>query len=240
MEEAGTMNSDKIKLHEFCDTASLVEAFAHEIASKLEKAIETQGSATLIVSGGSTPKPLFELLKTVDLAWEKVKVGLCDERWVEPSHKDSNERFIKETLLQDKASKATFIPMFVEGEDASVAEEICSKNVEKELMPFDVLILGMGGDAHTASLFPNNEKLEQGLSKEYAKHCICMTPDTAPHTRMSLSANAILSAKNLYLHFEGEEKRAVFEKALKSDDIKNMPIAAFLQQKEKDIEVYYR
>ena len=170
------------------------------------------------------------------LDWEKVTVGLCDERWVSPESEDSNEQFVKTYLLQDEASKAKFIGMYIDGKSAEKSESDCSLRI-KELQPFDVLILGMGADAHTASLFPNNPKLELGF--ETAKLCISIDPQTAPHMRMSLTRSAILSAKHLYLHFEGERKLSVYKEALSSNDIYIMPIRSILGQDKKDVEVYY-
>ena len=224
--------------HKFEEQEELINALTKSIVKNLQEAILEKGSASLLVSGGSTPKPLFEQLRKVPLAWEKVTIGLCDERWVEPSHADSNERFIKNELLQDEASQATFIGMYNKEQETNKAEALCSKTMQTSLYPFDVLILGMGSDAHTASLFPNNQRLEEAFSSD--ELCIAIEPTTAPHTRMSLTLKAILSAKHLYLHFEGEEKRAVYQEALAGDDRHTMPIRSVLHQDINDIEVYYR
>jgi 6-phosphogluconolactonase len=224
--------------HAFSKQEDLTEALSQSILAQLQKAIETKGKASLLVSGGSTPKPLFEKLKQVPLDWEKVTVGLCDERWVPSSHADSNEQFVKELLLQEKASKANFVGMYKVGMDADEAEEVCSQEMRK-LQPFDVVILGMGTDAHTASLFPENEKLEEAFELKNQNLCISIEPKTAPHMRMSLTLSAILSAEHLYLHFEGKEKLSVYEKAISGADRHTMPIRSVLNQDIKDIEVYY-
>lgn len=236
MVEVGMM-SGNIHFHNFDTKVDLVEKLSQKITQNLQNAIDKKGHAALIVSGGSTPKPLFEKLRKMKLAWEKVTVGLCDERWVSYDHEDSNEQFVKTYLLQDEASKAKFIGMYIDGKSAEESEIECSELVGKKLKPFDVLILGMGGDAHTASLFPNNPKLELGF--ETTELCIAIDPQTAPHMRMSLTRSAILSAENLYLHFEGESKLSVYEKALSSNNIYTMPIRSILQQDKKDVEVYY-
>jgi 6-phosphogluconolactonase len=224
--------------HAFSKQEDLTEALSQSILAQLQKAIETKGKASLLVSGGSTPKPLFEKLKQAPLDWEKVTVGLCDERWVPSSHADSNEQFVKELLLQEKASKANFVGMYKVGMDADEAEEVCSQEMRK-LQPFDVVILGMGTDAHTASLFPENEKLEEAFELKNQNLCISIEPKTAPHMRMSLTLSAILSAEHLYLHFEGKEKLSVYEKAISGADRHTMPIRSVLNQDIKDIEVYY-
>ncbi len=212
---------------------------SQKIAQDLQKAIDTNGQASLIVSGGSTPKPLFEKLSMLKIDWERVRIGLCDERWVPPTHIDSNERLVRSALLQNEAAKAIFIGTYREGISAFDAESICSQSVERELLPLGVVALGMGSDAHTASLFPRNPRLGQGLDLSNPVLCIAIEPEHAPHMRMSLTRRAILSAAHIYLHFEGKEKFAVYEEALRGEDVIAMPIRSILKQNEKNVEVYY-
>jgi len=218
----------------------LVESLSQEIAKNLQQAIDERGKASLIVSGGSTPKPLFEKLRTLDIEWSSVTVGLCDERWVATTHADSNEKLVREHLLQGKASKAKFSSMYRDGVGALEAIELCEERLREELLPLSVVILGMGGDAHTASLFPHNPKLAEGLSLESGRLCVSMKPADAPHQRMSLTRLAILGAEHIYLHFEGEEKRRIYDEAVSGEDAMAMPIRSILNQKQKDIEVYCR
>lgn len=227
-------------VHAFTGQEELTEALSRRIAGQLRQAIDQKGKASLIVSGGSTPKPLFEKLRVMEIAWDKVRIGLCDERWVAPSHDDSNEQFVKRHLLRERASKATFVGMYNDAMAADEAEETCSEKIRKKLFPFDVLILGMGSDAHTASLFPENEKLQRAFDLESKALCIAIEPGSAPHMRMSLTLAAILGAKHLYLHFEGREKQAVYQEALAGEDIYKMPIRSVLHQNITDVEVYFR
>lgn len=238
MDEAGTMNKS-LHFHEFPTKQELAETLSQAVIENLQEAIRSKGKATLLVSGGSTPKALFETLQKKEIDWDKVYVGLCDERWVEPQHPDSNERLIKTTLLQDKAAQAHFIGLYHDNLSPKDASSFCSEQIKSALFPFDVVILGMGNDAHTASLFPHNPKLKEAFDSDNSSLCIAIEPSTAPHSRMSLTLPAILGARHLYLHFEGEEKRALFEHAMQGSDIYEMPIRAILQQKQKNIEVYY-
>jgi 6-phosphogluconolactonase len=238
MVEVGMMSS-RVHIHDFESADTLTDALSESIAKNLQKAIDTHGRASLIVSGGSTPKALFQKLRTFDIGWESVRVSLCDERWVAPSHDDSNEKLVRTHLLQDKAAKAAFVSMYVKGKEAKDAELTCKENIQSNLLPFTVMILGMGGDAHTASLFPNNTKLERGFDLNSEAVCIAIEPSDAPHMRMSLTRAAILSSEHLYLHFEGESKRKVFQEAMRGDDMHAMPIRSILHQDTKDVEVYY-
>lgn len=236
MVEVGTMSSI---MHAFSSQDDLVEALSQSIAEQLQFAIDKKGKASLLVSGGSTPKSLFKKLRVIPLAWEKVSVGLCDERWVSPTSQDSNENLVKMYLLQEKASRATFVGMFEEGMDVQTAQVYCSKKMKTMLFPFDVLILGMGSDAHTASLFPQNVNLDKAFDLNNEALCMAIEPTTAPYIRMSLTRKAILSAENIYLHFEGLEKLAVYQEAIAGDDMYVMPIRSVLNQELKNIEVYY-
>ncbi len=226
-------------LNSFYNQKNLVDFFSMTIAKKLEKAIKMRSKAVLLVSGGNTPKAFFEKLRTYDIQWEYVKIALVDERWVNEKHEDSNAKLVKEYLLKDKASKATFIPLYQENSDVLDSIETCSCLVKKELFPCDVLILGMGDDSHTASIFPNNEKLEEAIDINNESYCVSMTPATAKHPRMSLTLSAILKADNIYLQIQGIKKKKVYEKALKEDNFLISPISAVLNNTKKQIEVYY-
>ena len=225
--------------HIFTEQSILVDALSLSIIDKLKEAILKNGKASLLVSGGSTPKPLFEKLSSFDIPWEKVKIALCDERWLSSTHIDSNEKLVKDSLLVNFAKNAEFVSMYQENINIKDAQNTCSDIYKKELFPFDVLILGMGNDGHTSSLFPHNIKLKEAL-ETFDRLCICMTPSDAPYERMSLTRAAILSANNIYLHFEGEEKQKIYKKVVEGIDSHEMPIASILNQDKKIIEVYYK
>lgn len=224
----------------FSEQKDLIAALSERILEDLQASIDTNGKASLLVSGGSTPKPLFEKLSQSLFAWEKVSIGLCDERWVDTSSEKSNEHFVKHFLLKDEAAKANFIGMYEEGKEVYSSQKICSQKMQDALVPFDVVILGMGSDGHTASLFPENERLEEAFDLNNPSLCIAIEPDTAPFSRMSLTLQAILSAKHIYLHFEGEEKIAVYEEAMGGEDVYKLPIRSVLKQSLTKVEVFYR
>jgi len=236
MEEAGTMSNI---FYSFETKDSLVSELSERIAYYLKKSIKENNKASLLVSGGNTPKPLFKALSNIDIEWKKITIALVDERWVDSNNKDSNELLVKTNLLQNFASKANFVGMYFDENNEIKAQEICSKTYKDKVYPFDVIILGMGSDAHTASLFPNNEKLDEAFDMQNENLCISILPTTAPHRRMSLTLKAILSAKTIILHIEGEEKLKVYKEAISLNDKYKMPIASVLNQDMKDIEVYH-
>ncbi|MCW8108651.1 6-phosphogluconolactonase [Alteromonas ponticola] len=214
----------------FTDKSALVKAFADEILNILEKGIAKSGRASLVVSGGSTPVPLFKELSLRDLAWSKVDITLADERWVDESHADSNTRLVKENLLQNKASSAHFVSLYSHHSDASEGIAEAEARLSSLSQPFDVLILGMGEDGHTASLFPCSEQIDEGLSLSSGRVCLAVQPNTAPHQRISLSLPALLNSKNIFLHLTGDKKKAVLQDAMQNHTEREKPITAVVNR----------
>lgn len=212
---------------------ALVADFSQKIVSILGESIAKQGAASILVSGGSTPLPLFKALSETDLEWSKVTISLADERWVEPTDADSNEKLVRENLLQNNAAAANFIGMKTSHADAKDGIDELNARYEAMSWPVDVLILGMGGDAHTASLFPCSAEIEQGLTTK--ERLLAVQPTTAPHQRMSFSLNALIQSKNVFLHLTGDSKKAVVEEALAGEDTRAMPIRAVLQNAEVEL-----
>lgn len=208
----------------FSSRGDLDAALAQEICTQLRAGIDAHRKATLVVSGGSTPKGLFAALSIADLAWKNVTVLLADERWVDESHADSNTAMVKRLLLQGAAADANWIDFGagdtdVEGELDRVKREVA------ELGTFDVVILGMGNDSHTASLFPCSIELDEGLTTDAT--ALMTQPTTAPHRRLSLSKARLLDTKMGVVHIVGSSKLEVFDIATKYADDDVHPISHF-------------
>ena len=216
------------QLNKFDTATELNQAFAQEIADKLQAGIDTNGTASLLISGGSTPRPMFAVLSEKDIAWEKVNIALVDDRWVSTDDSASNEKMANEALLINKASKANFVGMKTLQEDAFKAEQEVTEKLAHIQQPFDVVILGMGEDGHTASIFPCCEQLDEALTTD--KVIMATQPTTAPHQRMTFTKSALLNSKQLYLHLVGESKEAVLNQVASGEDEKLAPIRAFLNQ----------
>lgn len=224
---------------EFSDTSSLIEELSGRIAQLLEEGIAARGLASLAVSGGSTPLRLFEALSGMALDWEKVLITLVDERWVPPEHNDSNEKLVREHLLQKRAADARFIAMKTADTSAKAGEDSCAKALSCIPQPFDVLILGIGNDGHTASLFPAAVRLPEAVAMDSGKLCMAISPPEAPHERMSLTLPAILNSRQIILHINGPTKRDVYEKACKHGPAAEMPIRYILNQTQTPVTVYW-
>jgi len=217
-------------LHSFPDRDSLTAELATSIAALLNDGIKKNGRASLAVSGGSTPVPLFERLSIIDLPWQNIDICLVDERWVAATDADSNEHLVKTHLLQNRAAAAAFTGMKNPAETASEGEAECARNIQKIPRPFDVLILGMGSDGHTESLFPGAAKFPQATDMNSGKICMGIAPVTAPHERMTLTLPAILDSKQIFLHITGQKKKDVLEQALADGPAEEMPIRFILHQ----------
>ncbi len=227
------------KLNDFDSRKQLNEALAETVSEILQSAITLKGKASIAVSGGSTPKGFFNVLSNKKIDWKNVTITLADERWVDKNSNASNARLVHEHLLQNKASVAKFFHL-------KQGEKLCEETLvdlnlsaNNTLLPLDVVILGMGEDGHTASLFPCSEQIKQDLDSANESLLIKIEPKTAPHQRITFSFAALKQSKNIFLHICGEGKKQVLNKALSTNDIFEMPIRAFLQDKDTNIQIYW-
>lgn len=219
----------------FRTTEQLNTAFVRKITKLLRDGIEENGRASLVVSGGRTPADLFNALSKAHLEWDKVDISLADERWVDNTDDASNEKMLRTKLLINNAANANFVPLKTQHGDAKDAVLTCTENLQNMHTPFDVLILGMGEDGHTASLFPCSEQLAEGLDLESGSSYIAVQPTTAPNQRMSLTLPAILNSNQIFLHLTGESKKDVINTVLSDDDAMVMPIRAVINNADVEL-----
>ena len=224
----------------FDSRETLDQELARFAAQTLAEAIETRGHGYLVVSGGSTPIGFFQTLsQNQTLDWSKVTVTLADERWVAPDHADSNEALVYENLLQNAAASVQFASLYSGDETPEIGAATLDAKFSA-LPTFDLVILGMGGDAHTASLFPNTPALTQGLDPQSPHALIAVHPTTAPHARISMTLARLLRTQNLVLHITGANKSEVFEQAIAPEShAADMPIRAVALQQQTPLQIYY-
>jgi 6-phosphogluconolactonase len=227
------------QLNDFAQRADLDNALASNVAELLSSAISQNGKASLAVSGGSTPKGFFTALSKKDIDWHNVTVTLADERWVDFESDASNTRLVHENLLKNKASAASFFHLKYEGECNKDILTQLNCDAKDNLLPLDVLILGMGEDGHTASLFPCSEQINVALALDNSDALMKVVPTTAPNDRITFTYAHLAQSKNIILHVCGEGKKVVLEKALASNNQKEMPIRAFLQNPDINTHVYW-
>lgn len=228
----------------FENRAEMISALQAECEVALRSAIEARGEATFMVSGGSTPEPLYKALSQADLDWDAVYVALVDERWVAFEHDKSNEAFTVKHLIQNKAAAANLVGMKNSAETAAEGLADCEAAYQQLAQPFDITILGMGSDGHTASLFPHAKGLEEALNPDSNELCAAIIAQQSEVTgaiveRMTLSLAGLLRSKSLVLLITGEEKLAVLRAAQGEGDVKDMPIRAVLRQDRVPVTVYW-
>ncbi len=223
----------KMQLRSFSEAPLLTEDLSGQLKQILCNAVSQRGHAYLVVSGGKTPVELFLALAKTDIPWDKVTVTLADERCVPANDPDRNERLVRHFLLQHNASKAHFLSLYTE--DRSI-EQI--DHMIASLPTFDAVVLGMGEDGHIASLFPCSDELVMGLD-DNAAAVLRVSPKTAPHQRISLSKRRLLNSRVIFLHLLGQKKLAVLHQAMTEPDSMVMPVSAFLNRLDANVQVLY-
>lgn len=200
-----------MKLEVYPDREFLMLGLANVIAGQLADFLRRDGRASLCVPGGTTPGPIFDTLSGVDLDWANIAVFLNDERWVPEDHPRSNTRLLRERLLRGKAAAAQLIPLYT---DAIAPEDRLDDLVEglRPHLPISVLLLGMGADMHTASLFPGADRLTEALSAQ-APILLPMRAEAAGEPRVTLTAPVLKDAMNIHILITGIEKRDALDRA---------------------------
>lgn len=196
--------------HQFDNAQACTDALVTDIRFLLEKTLIQKNHAVLAVSGGRSPILLFQKLSTQDIAWENVHIILVDERYIETDHDDSNERLVRQHLLQNHAARATFTGLAYQTD--SLKSDVLQANTQ--LPDADIVILGMGEDGHIASLFPHASQLAAAL--KVGPDCpryIHVSPPNAPYERISMTLAALHRADCLMLEMAGAARRHIFERA---------------------------
>lgn len=217
-----------VQAHTFTEASALATGLAQDVAERLRGAIKAKGQATVVLSGGRSPVPFLEALSGQSLDWSKVVVSLADERWVPVEHADSNAGLLRRHLLQGEAAKARFVSLYRAADTLDAAAEAADRALV-DLPPIDVLVLGMGDDGHTASLFPASPQVRAGLQRTGEYRCLPMLAPSVPHQRLSMTRALLATAAFTALSVQGQGKLATLREALAGDDAVSMPIRAFLQ-----------
>ncbi|MBY6065566.1 6-phosphogluconolactonase [Leisingera aquaemixtae] len=216
-----------MKFNEYPDQDMLAIEVANEIAGDLKTNLLHQETVSFAVAGGTTPGLVFDDLCAADIEWDRVHVMATDERWVPQEHARSNAAMIRSRLLQNRAASAQFLPFHVpEREPEEVLAELESLVVPE--LPLSVLLLGMGEDMHTASLFPGADGIEAALAPD-APPLAVMRPDSQPEARISLTARVLDAAIAKHLVIFGDAKRKALEKAM-SLPPEDAPVQAVLSE----------
>lgn len=225
--------------HIFANGQELAETLAKDVAKRLEDAVSERGTASIAVSGGSTPKRFFQELSKHQLDWKNVSVTLVDERFVPPESDRSNHKLVADNLLQNAATYAYFVPLYQFFATTEDAATLATVKTEAICDPFDVVILGMGTDGHTASFFPGGDNLEEALDLDEERAVLPMTAETAGEDRLTFNLSALHDARFLVLHIEGAAKKETLDQAKSDLDEEEMPIRAVLNRAESPVNIYW-
>lgn len=236
------MPSDQPNIFTFTDRAELSVAVADKIEANIIYALSKQGTANLMLSGGSTPIHVYRALSERELDWDNIKVGLVDERWVPPDHPNSNEGMICRELTS--LPQNNLISMWANTESPFDATDEIEKRYQK-FSSIDVVVLGMGLDGHTASWFPDARAVDVALDvhcKKFVAGIDASGSEVAGDTplRMTLTLSTVAKAKQVILMIYGKEKREVFESALNGEGAsKDLPISHAIRALGEMLSVYY-
>lgn len=210
-----------MKFIEYADRDMMMINLANQLVGELNEALMINEHASFAVPGGSTPGPVFDVLCGTDIDWPRVHVMLNDERRVPPDHERSNERLIRERLLTERAANATYVS--IRPNDNTGGDTLPDISAE---LPLSVLLLGMGADMHTASLFPGAADLHAALASDAPDLMFVDAPDGL-EPRITMSGNVLAGAMSTHILIAGQEKREALERAVgKNPEI--APIATVL------------
>lgn len=223
-----------MKWLDFNSEKVLLDTLLGNIESSINNDIALKGESSILLSGGSTPLALYERFKELAIKWGKVKIGLVDDRYVPVTDKDSNYCNIKKSLGEDIVSKAFFSPLVVNLTNENQNLLLSNKANADFLNAKTLVLLGMGTDGHTASLFPNTASLLEGLQNKKPQLLISSAPFN-PIKRITHNRTSILLANHLILYIKGVEKKRVFDNA---HNLKT-PISLFTNQKNPVLNIYW-
>lgn len=233
-----------VEEHLYDDAGEMAAALADDIVSRITVAASTNGRAALVVSGGTTPGPVFDLLAQADAPWARVAVTVSDERWVEADDPGSNEKLVRDRLLVGEAAEASYVALKTAHADPHdpAAEAEVDRRLQAMARPFEVAVLGMGPDGHTASLFPGAPGLEQALdlnSPALARGIGPVPGAAGAASRMTLTLRALTDARRVVLLFRGEEKLDAYRRATKLGPVAEAPVRAILHQRRAPVALYW-
>lgn len=222
--------------HTEANDQQLAESLANAIAGYLQEALQARPRASLAVSGGRTPTAMFQALSQIELDWQRVDITLVDERWVAEDQAGSNAALVRANLMQNLAAEANFIPMYNGAANNVDGIQQCQQDLSAMSRPVDVMVLGMGNDGHTASLFPLCPNLQQAMAEHNPALCAATTAPVEPTQRMTWTGQQIHLARHKLLHLVGDDKLETLQQAMHLRSPAKMPIFAFLQ---RPIEIYW-
>jgi 6-phosphogluconolactonase len=194
------------------DAESLAPRAAAWLAEALGQALAGGGRASLALSGGKTTGPIYRALAAKPLPWERVDFYFADDRCVPPDHPDSNYLLVEDTLLRPVKARPEQV-FRMEGERSD--RDAAARDYEAKLPPvLDVVVLGMGEDGHTASLFPGHPALE-----EKERRVLAVVGPKPPPWRLTLTLPVLNEARKVLYVVSGAGKQDALRRVLAGEDL---------------------
>jgi len=226
------------EFNEFKQRDDAAAMLARRIGERLRFAVYRRAAASMIVSGGAAPLPLFRALRLLPVPWYLVTIVPSDDRWGGPTNDDDrNEDAIRRELLSGEPGFARFVSLY--RHDCAAADSLPAlrASLAEVRRPFDSVVLGMGADGQTASLFPDSPDICQALHSDAS--CVVQEIPRFPNPRVSLTLRSLLDAHEINLLFFGAAKRAVYEESLRPGPIEECPVRALVRQDRVPVHVYW-
>ena len=222
-----------MEIKKFENKKNLESSLLLKISTCISDAIKKYGDARFLLSGGSTPMNLYSLLSEETIEWEKVKIGLVDERFVPKENLFNNETQIKNNLLKNSAKFATIFGMVYNYENEILNLKMVNQQYKIFFERIDFTILGMGEDGHTASLFPGDKESEELMNTSNIGIFSTKSP-SFPYNRITCSKELIANSNYIALFINGETKFNVLKNSIETQ----VPISYFVKN-SKNMEIYY-
>ncbi len=222
-----------MEIKTFENKKNLENTLLLKISTCISDAIKKYGDARFLLSGGSTPMNLYSLLSEETIEWEKVKIGLVDERFVPIENLFNNETQIKNNLLKNSAKFATIFGMVYNYENEMLNLKMVNQQYKTFFERIDFTILGMGEDGHTASLFPGDKESEELMNTSNIGIFSTKSP-SFPYNRITCSKELIAKSNYIALFINGETKFNVLKNSIETQ----VPISYFVKN-SKNMEIYY-
>ncbi|HKT53454.1 MAG TPA: 6-phosphogluconolactonase [Caulobacteraceae bacterium] len=223
----------------FSNADEMNDALASEIAARLKARIASDGRASLVATGGTTPGPLYDRLCRADLPWDRVQVTLTDERWAATDDAASNEALVRSRLLTGPAAAATMVGLKTSDPAPPAAVGTVDARLAAMPRPFEVTVLGMGDNGHIASLFPHAPELAVAQSGEGFVCAVVQESAAGASQRLSMTLRALLDTRWIAILIQGREKLETYRRASTAGGITELPVRMVLRQNQAPVELWW-
>ncbi len=230
--------AEEIEWWDFDAADDLIDAVVGDVAFIIESALDARGQALVAFPGGNTPRPILEKLAQQSIRWKNVTIIPTDDRLVAVDNPLSNVAMLAKIFIP---KGARVLPLTSDAADYKLAGSAANARLADLHWPPDLVWLGMGADGHTASIFPGPDLAEAFDAKKEVR-AIGVAPDPlppeAPVNRVTLTVNAIVSARTAMVVINGLDKKAVLETAIEQGAKSEYPVGKLFDRITVPVDIY--